>query len=246
MRRVTAAHLAWLVGLLLALWLPTSSHAWGTLADMDAPPSADRLSAGAGWMSLPRSPEGSHQRYGFMPALDYFRQDGWFLSTQHGAGWQTPLPGEHVVGARAWPQGGRARQDEGANAPRLGPRLQAQVFANLQLHPALWWQSAVSHGAGTQRQGWQGESGFSTGLPTSSGWIGLGVAVTYANAAFKRDYLGKAQDGWADWSWRLGVSHRLDSLWRVEGQYLQARTWPADDRPHLSRRLMLTLLRELP
>lgn len=241
--RDLAAYLPFIV----ALYLPMSCQAWGTLADLDEPPSSNRLSTGLGWASQPRSPEGSHQQYSVLPVLDYMRLDGWFLSTQHGAGWQTRLPGtRHVVGMRAWPQWGRARQDEGDSAPHIGHRLQAQAFANVQLHPAIWWQSAISHGAAQDRQGWQAETGLSTGLPTDSGWIGLGVAATYANAAFRRDYLGTAQSGWSDWSWRLGLLHRFDAAWRLEGQYLQARTCPADNRPHHSRRLVLTLLRDFP
>lgn len=235
-----------LVALVGATCWPWQCFAWGTLADLDAPPSSDQLGAGGGWIQLPRSPEGSRQRQGLLPVVDYIRHDGWFLSTQHGAGWQSLMTAGSTVGVRLWPQWGRAREDAGPKAPRIGTRLQKQLFANVRIHPAVWWQSALSQGAGQDHQGWQAETGLSTGWTTSAGWVAMGAAVSYANTAFSRDYLGGHQAGWADWSWRLGTSQRLDKWWRVESQWLQARTWPGDDRAHHSQRFMISLLRDIP
>ncbi|HEX5357093.1 MAG TPA: hypothetical protein VFW93_12800 [Aquabacterium sp.] len=234
------------LALIGALCWPMGCCAWGTLADLDAPPAVDQLGVGLGWLQVPRSPEGTHHRQGLLPLVDYIRHDGWFLSTQHGAGWQTTWLGGSTAGVRLWPQWGRAREDAGLNAPAIGPRLQTQAFGNVRIHPALWWQSALSQGAAQHRQGWQAETGLSSGWTTSAGWIGIGVAVSYANAAFKRDYLGSDRAGWADWSWRIGASQQLDKSWRVEGQWLQARTWPDDDRAHHSRRFMINLVRDIP
>jgi hypothetical protein len=251
-----AQTLSGLLALVLALTPTGHAHAWGSLLLIEAPPTQDTLAAGATWWAVPRSPEGRQTTYALSPALDYYRHDGWFASTEAGLGLNLSHSSQWQAGARLWPQFGRARQDATPAAPRLGPRLQQQLFANAMLGEVALLQTAVSHGAGRDLRGVQAEVGLTSGVPIPGGLLGVGVARTWGNGAFRRDYNGLSGAGWSDWSWTLSVEHRLNAQWHFDAQFQQARVqtgWPASGdaagatspghaRPHAA---LLTLWRDL-
>jgi outer membrane scaffolding protein for murein synthesis (MipA/OmpV family) len=215
MRAPTAA-LLWLAA------LPLQAGAWGTLLLIDAPPAEDTLAAGATLWSLPRSPGASHQDAALTPALDYYRHDGWFLSTETGAGYNFSRQASWQAGWRLWPQLGRARADEQIGSPRFGPRIQQEVFANVMINQALLLQTGVSYGAGRAKDGLQTEVGLTSGIPIGKVLLGIGAGATWGNRTYRHDYAGGSASGWADWSWTLSLDHHLDAKWHIDAQWQQA------------------------
>jgi outer membrane scaffolding protein for murein synthesis (MipA/OmpV family) len=202
--------------------LPQIAQAWGSLILLDAPPKEDTLSIGSSYWQVPRSPDGQHTTYALTPALDYERHDGWFVSTETGVGYNASPSDQWQAGARLWPQFGRARQDATPDLPRIGPRLQAQGFANVKVADVALLQSAVSYGAGLHRDGMQTEVGVTSGIPWTSGLLGVGIAATYANRSFRRDETGVDHAGWTDWSWTLSFDQKLGGRWHADGQLQRA------------------------
>ncbi|RTL31371.1 MAG: hypothetical protein EKK47_07985 [Burkholderiales bacterium] len=206
----------------LAIWRPECALAWGTLLLIEAPPKQDTLAIGGTMWSMPRAPDGAHQTALLTPAIEYDRHDGWFASTEMGLGFNASSSERWQAGLRLWPQFGRDRQDASASQPRLGPRLQKQLFANGMLGDIALLQSAVSYGSGQSQNGVQTELGLTSGLPLARGFVGVGLAATYGNRTYRRDYTGIDRAGWSDWSWTVNVDHRVTAVWHVDAQYQQA------------------------
>jgi len=212
---------AWLLaGLSCAI--PHCALAWGTLLLIDPAPAQDTLSVGASVWSMPKSPEATHQSTTLTPALDYARHDGWFVSTEMGVGFNASHTETWQAGVRLWPQFGRSQQDVTPYAAHLGPRLQKQIFANHMLGDIAMVQSALSYGSGHDQRGMQSELGVVSGIPWSGGMLGLGVAATFGNRTYRRDYTGLNSSGWSDWSWTASLEHRFNANWHVDAQYQQA------------------------
>lgn len=205
--------------LLLALiCLPPAVRAWGSLILLAPPPQNDSLSVGASYWQVPRSPDGLHADRTVLPALDYERHDGIFVSTETGIGYNASRTDQWQAGVRLWPQFGRARQDSSSELPRIGPRIQGQGYANVLLAGMVLAQSAISAGSGHDRSGLQAEWGLSSGVPWSSGVLGLGLAATWGNKTFRRDYIGVDRAGWTDWSWTISLDQKLGGAWHMDGQ----------------------------
>ncbi|MGC4061341.1 MAG: hypothetical protein QM749_11060 [Aquabacterium sp.] len=233
-------------GMVALATLPRAALAWGTLILLEAPPAQDTLAVGASHWSTPRSPDGRHQTYALTPAIDYERHDGWFVSTETGAGFNVSRDASWQAGARLWPQLGLARQDQTDAQPRLGPRLQKQLFANAMLGDVALAQSAVSYGSGRSQNGVQTELGLTSGIPLHDGMIGIGVAATYGNRAYRRDYAGIDACGWSDWSWTVNLDHKLGKGWHADAQWQNAtlinQPAPSSAHPHA---LLISLWRDL-
>lgn len=208
---------------LAASWLWASdAQAWGSLLLIEAPPAQDALAIGGSVWAVPRSPDGAHEAHALTPAFEYYRHEGWFASTEMGLGFNASHSEDWQGGVRLWPQFGRARQDEAPGAAHLGDRLQKQVFANHMLGGVALLQSALSYGSGGSQNGLQTELGLTSGVPMEGGLLGLGLATTYGNRAYRRDYTGIAHAGWSDWSWSANLDHRFDQHWHVDAQYQRA------------------------
>ncbi len=202
--------------------MPGLAKAWGTLILIDAPPEANKLAIGASYWAVPRSPDGQHTSYAFTPAVDYYRHDGWFASTETGIGFNASHVDSWQAGVRLWPQFGRAGQDATLEQSRLGPRLQKQGFANVMLGEIILLQSALSYGSGRSQNGVQTEFGITSGVPWQSGIFGVGLALTYGNRAYRRDYNHVDACGWSDWSWAVNVDQKLDGGWHADAQWQKA------------------------
>ncbi len=196
--------------------------AWGSLILLDAPPAEDRLALGGSYWATPRSPDGKHDDHLSTPAIDYYRHDGGFASTETGIGFNASAAEDWQAGLRLWPQWGWAKQDLADGQPRVGLRVQQQAFANALLGGVILVQSALSHGSGRARDGLQGELGLSSGIPWSSGVVGFGVAATYGNRAYRRDYARVDAAGWSDWSWSLSADQKLGGRWHADAQLQRA------------------------
>jgi len=201
---------------------PGLARAWDTLILIEAPPAQDKLAIGASYWVLPRSPDGQHNSYALTPAVDYYRHDGWFASTETGVGFNASHVDSWQAGVRLWPQFGRAGQDASLEQPRLGPRLQKQAFANVMLGEIALLQSALSYGSGRDQNGVQTEIGVTSGVPWQSGMLGIGLAATYGNHAYRRDYTHVEASGWSDWSWTVNVDQKLGSSWHADAQLQRA------------------------
>ena len=204
--------------LVLLACLPGMAWAWGTLILIEATPAADKLAIGASYWVVPRSPDGQHNSHALTPAIDYYRHDGWFASTEMGVGFNASNIDSWQAGVRLWPQFGRAGQDATFEQPRLGPRLQKQGFANVMLGEIALLQSALSYGSGRNQNGVQTELGITSGIPWQSGMLGIGLAATYGNRAYRRDYTHVDACGWSDWSWTVNVDQKLGSSWHADAQ----------------------------
>ncbi|WP_022981907.1 MipA/OmpV family protein [Ideonella sp. B508-1] len=202
--------------------LPAAVRAWGSLILLEPPPQTDSLSMGASYWRVPRSPDGIHADRAVLPAFDYERHDGIFVSTETGLGYNASQTDQWQAGVRLWPQFGRSRQDSSAELPRIGPRMQGQGYANLLLADVVLVQSAISAGSGQGRGGVQAEWGLSSAIPWSTGMLGVGAAATLGNRVFRRDYTGVDQAGWTDWSWTLSLDQKLSGPWHMDGQWQRA------------------------
>lgn len=224
MRPLTLPRQRALAGLLtlVVAGIPQAALAWGSLILLDPTPDEDKLAFGASAWRVPRSPDGRHAEHLLTPAVDYYRHDGWFVSTETGVGYNASRSAAWQAGLRLWPQFGRARQDASAAWPRIGPRLQTQAFANASVADVALLQSAISSGSGIHHDGVQTELGVTSGIPWEGGSLGLTLATTYANRAFRRDYTGVDHAGWTDWSWALSAEQKLGGAWRMDAQFQRA------------------------
>lgn len=208
-------------GLLCALAGPCL--AGGNLVLIDTVPEHDHLALGWSAWAWPRSPDSPHSPPQWWPALDWYGHDGVFASTENGLGINLSRNPDLACGVRLWPQWGRAHEDATPGASAIGPRLQAQVFANRTLWGVVQAQTATAVGAGRQRDGLQSEWGLLTGVPWDGGALGVGVSLNWANRAYRRDMLGVPHAGWADANATLSFDQKLDARWHVDGQWLRTR-----------------------
>jgi len=84
------------------------------------------------------------------------------------------------------------------------------------------FQSALSYGSGHNQGGLQAELGATSGVPWRTGMLGLGLAATYGNRAYRRDYASVDASGWSDWSWLISVDQKLGSGWHADAQLQKA------------------------
>ena len=98
----------------------SSAWAWGNLLLIDAPPAQDTLAVGASAWAVPRSPGSRQQATLMLPALDYERHDGWFVSTDLGVGQNLSGHRDVQAGWRLWPQFGRSTKDATPGLPAFG------------------------------------------------------------------------------------------------------------------------------
>ncbi len=203
--------------------LPLHALAWGSLLLTDAPPHDDTVALGLTHWRLPSSPESHSMRSLWSPALEYRRADGGFVSTEMGLGWDLSRNPEWQYGPRLWPILGRPHRDPVSGQAPMGDRWQKQWFANHMLDDMVLLQSAFSWGSGRNQAGFQSEFGAASGVPLWGGMLGLGLATTFGNAAYRHDDAGSAHRSWSDASLTLGYEVRWSGHWRVDGQVQRAR-----------------------
>ncbi len=225
-----------------------SAWSWGSLVLIDAPPAQTTAAVGPSIWSLPRSPGASANRQMVLPGLDIYRPDGIFLSTDNSLGWNLSPRAEWQAGVRLWPQFGRTGTEVPAGIAGVGNRLQAEVFVNHFVLPVLLLQSGWLYGAGRCHDGAQVELGATSGLPIGDDLLGIGLATTWANSAFRQSYfgIGSAEAaasglpattlgaGWMDSSLTLSAEHRFDPQWHLSGQMIWAKLLGAVARSPLT------------
>jgi hypothetical protein len=207
-----------------------SASAMNGLLLLDTPPEQGlRWATGLSmwqWRTLPT--DVPRQRTWFYPALDVRSADGWFVSTDNGLGWNLSRDPATQAGLRLspWPSRGGA-------SGHVGKRLEQGLFANHALGPAVLLQSSLRHGAGRGRDGWVGEAGVTSGLPLPGGeLLGITLGATWANSGYRSSYDSsgyggqgaRVPGGWQDLQLALSYEHRFDAHWRLDGQWLTART----------------------
>ena len=222
-----------------------AAHGAGSLLLLDEPPEQPTFSAGLTARGWPRAPGSARREQVLLPGLDYAGPSGLFASTDDGLGWNlapmlldAPAAKAWRLGARLWPQPGRSRRESPPGVERLGTRVVAQAFANVEAVPdLLLLQSGLSWGSGRHHDGGQLELGATSGIPLGKDLIAISLAATYANAAHLRGSFGvrapevqvsglrefRPSSGWQDWSVAFNVEHKFDQDWSVSGQWLQAR-----------------------
>jgi outer membrane scaffolding protein for murein synthesis (MipA/OmpV family) len=211
---------------------PRPCGAWGNLLLMDAPPALASWAAGGSVWSLPRYPGAASNQATLLPALEWRDARGLFASTDSGLGWNLSPSPQTPYGVRLWPQLGRRAADVPAGIGAVGPRLQAELYANHQPLEALLLQGGVLVGAGQEHDGVQVELGATSGLPLGADLLGVGMSATWANSAYRRSYFGisAAQSarsglpgydpggGWTDCSLTVSLEHRFSAHWRLDVQ----------------------------
>ncbi len=226
---------ALLLGFLAAA--PVPAAAWGSLLLIDAPPRTATLAAGPSVWALPAYPGAKRTEWRLIPGVDYNAPSGFFASTDSGLGRNFSRREDVQAGVRLWPQFGRRPRDLQRGIASIGPRLQIEGFANAQVLPALLLQSGLLYGAGRCRDGAQAEVGMASGLPIGAELLGIGLAATFANRAFRQSYFGVSSveaaasgtpawpmpGGRQDMSLTLSAEHRFNREWRLAGQLVAAR-----------------------
>ena len=223
---------------LVAAGATSAAHAWGNLLLIEAPPADSTLAIGATTFVLPRHPGADRLEASVWPGLDYYRSNGFFVSTENGLGWNLAPRSDVQAGIRLWPQPGRRARDVRPGLSPIPLRIQEELFANIQALPALLLQSGWLYGSGPHRDGMQLEIGATSGLPIGTDLLAVGLAATYANAAHRQGYYGLSTSdalasglaatrplraGWQDWSLTFSAEHRLSARWHVDGQLVVAR-----------------------
>lgn len=212
--------------------MPQHCRAWGNLLLLDAPPQQTAWSAGASVWSLPKFPGAAQNQISALPAFEWRDEKGRFISTDAGIGWNLSPRMDTQYGVRLWPQLGRRGRDVPAGIGAVGPRLQAEAFANHAPFEALLLQSGLLLGAGQRHDGAQLELGLTSGLPIGQDLLGIGVSTTWANGPYRRSYFGvspvqsaasglTAYDpgaGFTDRSLTLSFEHRFSAHWRFDLQ----------------------------
>ena len=161
-------------------------------------------------------------------------------------------------------QPGRSQTDSPPGLTAIGARLQVQAFVNYAPLPVLLLQAGALRGAGRHHDGTQLELGATSGIPLGKDLLGIGLATTFANGAYRQGYFGVSAAesaasglpvqsigaGWQDVSVTFSAEHHLSKTWRLSGQWVvarllgQARTSPLTASPRQSA-ATVTLWREL-
>lgn len=209
----------------MVLSLSSAASAMNGLVLMDPPPETGlRWATGLSMWRLRTLPgDTPRQRTWVYPGLDAMAANGLFVSTDTGIGWNLSKDPGTQAGVRWSPWPGRR-----AAAVQVGTRMEQGAFLNHALGPALLLQSSVRHGAAARGDGWIGEMGVTSGLPLPAGeLLGVTVGSSWANGAYRSSYAGHGASragGWQDVQWALSYEHRFDADWRLDGQWLTART----------------------
>jgi outer membrane scaffolding protein for murein synthesis (MipA/OmpV family) len=238
--------------------------AWGGLLLIESPPAATTLAVGPSVWSLPRSPGAGASQLSLLPGADLYTPGGFFASTDTGVGWNLSSRADVQAGLRLWPQFGRRQSDSPRGVDGIGHRVQAEAFANWAPLPVLLLQGGVLAGAGRHHDGVQTELGVTSGVPIGPDLLGIGLAATWANGAWRRSYFGVSAAesaasglpawqpgaGWQDASLTFSAEHKLGAKWRLGGQLIVARLLGAAARSPLTASprqtaATLTLWREL-
>ena len=213
------------------------AHAAGNLLLIEAPPPKATLALGATVWQLPQYPGAKKTDTLVLPALDWQLPNGMFVSTDTGVGWNLSSSKTVQAGVRLWPQFGRSRKDGPAGLDPIGLRIQAQGFANVQIGEVLLLQSGVLYGGGRDRDGVQVELGATSGIPIGDSLIGIGLATSWANKAYRDSYYGVSAaesrasglasytpgSGMLDTSLTVSAEMKFGSAWRLSGQVVLAR-----------------------
>lgn len=205
----------------------------GGLLLVDPVPQHAEWSAGGSVFVFPTYP-GSAQREALpLPAFEWIRPDGLFLSTDIGAGWNASRRRDLQYGIRLWPWLGRGESD-GARLhglPGIPPRLERAVFANWLPVEFAQLQSTVRSGVGRDGAGVLAEAGASIGAPLGEQLVaGLTLGMSWANGSYRQSWFGidpglaaasgrtpfQAGAGWQDFQCSLGGEWTLAPRWRLD------------------------------
>jgi outer membrane scaffolding protein for murein synthesis (MipA/OmpV family) len=219
------------------LMVTVPARAAGNLLLIEAPPPKSTLALGGSVWSLPAYPGAKKSDTLVLPALDWQLPNGLFVSTDTGVGWNLSSSKTVQAGVRLWPHFGRSRKDGPAGLDPIGLRIQAQGFANVQIGEVLLLQSGVLYGAGRDRDGLQVELGATSGIPIGDSLIGIGLATSWANKAYRDAYYGVSAaesrasglaaytpgSGTLDTSLTVSAEMKFGPAWRLSGQVVLAR-----------------------
>jgi outer membrane scaffolding protein for murein synthesis (MipA/OmpV family) len=234
---VSSTSLTAIAAATLALAAALPAQAAGNLLLIEAPPPKATLAMGASVWQLPQYPGAKKTDTLVLPALDWQLPNGLFVSTDTGVGWNLSSSKTVQAGVRLWPQFGRSRKDGPAGLDPIGLRIQAQGFANVQIGEVLLLQSGVLYGAGRDRDGLQVELGATSGIPIGDSLIGIGLATSWANKAWRDSYYGVTAaesrasglaayspgSGTLDTSLTVSAEVKFGPAWRLSGQVVLAR-----------------------
>lgn len=222
---MTSARGRWAAALLLGASLPGTVAAMTGLLLLEPPPQDHTRWAwgGAVWHLHTLPTDAPQRRTLGYPAFDVQRPDGLFASSEVGFGWNASTDRETQYGVRLSPWPGRRH----AGVP-VGTRLEEGVFFNRAMGQAWLWQFSTRHGGGRRRDGWVTEAGFTSGVPLGTGEpLGITLGGSWANGAYRSSYDGAGspwRSGLQDVQLALSYEHRIDVHWRIDGQWLSARS----------------------
>ncbi len=220
--------------------LSGAAFAAGGTIFIDPPPEqAFTLSIGPTLWMFPSYPGGRARQSVLFPGVDFYAANGLFASTDNGIGWNLSTRNDLQAGLRLWAQLGRKVGDSSrlAGTDDIGPRLEKGGFFNFAPYEFLMLQSSIRYGSGLRGDGLLAELAVTTGLPLGErGTLALSLGSTWANQAYRQSYFGLTEaqaerSNRASWTMRsgqqdtnlgIGGEYRLDSDWRLSGQWIHA------------------------
>lgn len=148
-----------------------------------------------------------------LPVLDYQWSNGFFAGTGNGLGINFSNHAPLAYGVRLTVDTGR---DEDLSPALRGMgdvdiRPEAGAFLNFNLSPSFVLTSSLRYGSGNDRKGLQLDLGAAYNMALAAQWrLGIGGALTLANAEYMQSYFGvsaaqSASSGWAAYKPAAGV-----------------------------------------
>jgi outer membrane scaffolding protein for murein synthesis (MipA/OmpV family) len=217
-----------------------SAYAQNGIILIDAVPETTEFAFGPSLAAYPKFPGSDKIEYLPLPGVDLYIPQGGFVSVENGVGWNFSRSKDWQYGLRLWPQFGRKETD----APELhglgdiGFRLEGCAFLNYSPWEFLILQSGLRYGSGIDRDGLLGELGATIGAPIGKSLlIGLTLAGTWANEAYRQSYFGISAEqsarsgrpayllgaGGQDANVGISLEYRIAPNWRFDGQVNVAR-----------------------
>jgi outer membrane scaffolding protein for murein synthesis (MipA/OmpV family) len=138
--------------------------------------------------------QGSNERRTLvLPVLDYQWANGWFAGVSNGVGYNFSSSAQLQYGLRL--TAALDRKENRSNALRglgdVDAKAEGGAFFNVLSSDGYFFSSSVRYGSGTDSKGLLLDLGAGYATSLAPQWhLGVGAAVTVANAAYLQSYFG--------------------------------------------------------
>ncbi len=160
-----------------------------------AAPGRDGGTAGLALIAGKRYQGSDERRTLALPVLDYQWANGWFAGVTNGVGYNFSSGGNLQYGLRLTADLGRKESRSGAlrGMGDIDAAAEAGAFLNYALPMGFFLTSSLRYGAGDDNKGALLDLGAGYSRALSPQWrLGVGTALTVANAEYMQSYFGVA------------------------------------------------------